>query len=178
MLKGFIGVVTVCYPFLVYFTFDTVQPRYLALILIVILLLRGLYRDKAAESHWIILAPAAFLLATGLSNDQYLLLGYPIFVSLSFFAWFFYSFLKPPTIVEKLARLQDPDLPPRGVSYTRKVTLVWCAFFLINGSISAATVWYGDRGIWSLYNGLIAYVLMGILMGGEMCIRRHVRKTF
>ena len=64
------------------------------------------------------------------------------------------------------------------MAYTRKVTQAWCAFFILNGLAAAATVWLGDRWLWSLYNGFIAYVLMGILMGTELLIRRKVKQAF
>ena len=31
--------------------------------------------------------------------------------------------------IERIARLQHPDLPPEGVVYTRRVTQIWCVFF-------------------------------------------------
>jgi uncharacterized membrane protein len=80
--------------------------------------------------------------------------------------------------VERLARLQDPVLPPQGILYTRKVTAVWCGFFLVNGLVSMGTIYYGDRWIWSLYNGCISYVLMGVLMAVEMMVRKRVRENF
>jgi uncharacterized membrane protein len=127
-----------------------------------------------------LLAPACavFLLAAALANRTAWLLGYPVFVSLLFLLWFLHSLLWPPTVVERLARLQDPDLPPRGVAYTRKVTMVWCLFFLGNGLLAAATAWHGDLRLWALYNGGISYVLMGLLMGAELWLRGRVRSTF
>ena len=80
------------------------------------------------------------------------------------------------TMVERLARLTTPDLPEQGVRYTRKVTLVWCLFFIANGACSGWTIWQGDLALWSLYNGLISYLLMGALMGGEWLIRQRVMK--
>jgi uncharacterized membrane protein len=95
-----------------------------------------------------------------------------------FFAVFAFSLVYPPTIVERIARLEDPDLPPKGVIYTRKVTLVWCGFFLINAAISLLTIWYGDPWLWSLYNGGIFYLLMGLLMAAEMAVRRKVKASY
>src|SRR2546423_11913745 len=37
------------------------------------------------------------------------------------------SLFRPPTVVERLARLRNPELPAAGVRYTRQVTQVWCA---------------------------------------------------
>jgi len=46
----------------------------------------------------------------------------------------------------------------------------------INGSIVLAMALCSSFEVWSLYNGLIAYLLMGILMGGEYVIRMKTQK--
>jgi uncharacterized membrane protein len=182
MLNGIIWVVTVSYPFLVWFSLDYLQPRYLALALAGLLLLRLLSRNPSQTTGgvWPLVFPACalFLLAIALVNETHWLLAYPVFVSLLFFAVFSYSLMHPPTIVERLARFEDPDLPPKGVAYTRKVTQVWSGFFLANAAISLATVWYGDRWLWSLYNGGVFYALMGLLMAGEMVVRRKIKASY
>ena len=86
--------------------------------------------------------------------------------------------MSSPSLIERLARLQHPDLPPEGVIYTRRVTQVWCGFFIVNGIIALATAPCSSFEVWSLYNSLIGYILMGIL-GGEYVVRlktqKHVR---
>jgi len=62
------------------------------------------------------------------------------------------------------------------VRYTRKVTVVWCVFFVLNGGAAAYTATSSSDATWALYNGLIAYVLMGCLMGTEWCVRQWVRR--
>ena len=181
VLNGIVGLLAIGYPFLVYLSKDQVQPRYVAFFLAAVLLVRGACDKRSfVVGHWALLAAACvmFMLAAGLVNEPAMLLAYPVFVSLLFFAVFSYSLAHPPTVVERLARLQDPDLPPQGVAYTGQVTRVWCGFFLANASVSLATVWYGDPWLWSLYNGLVAYLLMAALMAGEMLVRRRIRKTF
>jgi uncharacterized membrane protein len=181
MRNGLTVLIALGYPVLVYWSIDRIQPRYLALALMLVFLLRWQHLKAGTVktgSPAFLIAGIVFLAAVSLANNTVLLLGYPIFVSSAFLAVFAYSLLNPPTVVEQLARLQDPDLPPRGVDYTRKVTLVWCGFFLANGLLSAGTVWYGDKAVWGLYNGLISYILMGILMGAEMLVRKQVRKSF
>ena len=59
--------------------------------------------------------------------------------------------------------------------YTRRVTQVWCGFFVFNGSLALLTALYASDGVWMLYNGLLAYVLMGILFAGEWLVRQRVR---
>jgi uncharacterized membrane protein len=180
MAKGLGVLATLCYPFLVYAVIDRIEPRTLALGLMLLFLLRWRSWEASrvtARPTAFLVAGGAFFLAVGLLNDAVLLLFYPLFVNAAFLAVFAYSVFNPPTVAERLARLQDPDLPPRAVEYTRKVTLVWCGFFVVNGLISAGTVWLGDMSVWSLYNGLIAYMLMGLLMGAELLVRRQVKKT-
>ncbi len=183
--NALLGVVTVGYPFLVWFSLDHFQPRFVALMLAGLFLLRLFFLQCRSPSFsmagawpWAALACAFFLLAIALVNEAQWLLAYPVFVSLLFFIVFTYSLAYPPTVVERLARLEDPDLPPKGVAYTRKVTQVWCGFFLVNAALSLATIWHGDRWLWSLYNGGVAYVLMGLLMAGEMAVRRKVKASF
>ena len=78
-------------------------------------------------------------------------------------------------MVERLARLREPALDARGVAYTRKVTWAWVFFFMVNGGVAAWLAWGHDLRAWALYNGLIACLLMGLLMGGEWLVRRRVR---
>jgi uncharacterized membrane protein len=182
ILKGIIWAVTISYPFLVWFSLDYFQPRSVALALAGLFLLRLLSRSSTSSvskvEYLLVFAGGLFLLAVAMINQINWLLAYPVFVSLLFFSVFSFSLFYPPTVVERLARMEDPDLPPKGVVYTRKVTLVWSAFFLVNAAISLFTIWYQDRWLWSLYNGCISYVLMGLLMAAEMSVRRKIKASY
>ena len=66
------------------------------------------------------------------------------------------------------------------VRYTLKVlawcrmwTWIWCTFFVINGSIATALALLAPLDWWALYNGLIAYALIGALLLGEWLLRRR-----
>jgi uncharacterized membrane protein len=82
----------------------------------------------------------------------------------------------PPPIIERFARLQHPNLPASGIQYTRKVTLVWSLFFLINGCIALGTALWCSFAWWSLYNGFISYLLMALLMGIEYIVRINTQE--
>ena len=69
--------------------------------------------------------------------------------------------------------------------YCQKVTIIWCCFFILNGSISVCTAFAGKlfgvneevaNTIWSVYNGGISYVLMGLLFAIEFIVRKIVDK--
>jgi uncharacterized membrane protein len=167
---------TAVYPLLVFFCLGHVEPRYLALLLLVLGLLRmAAGGGGTVQARWLV--AAALLLAglTALLNQSLPLKLYPVLVNAAMFAVFALSLLRGPTVVERLARLTDPHLPPEALAYTRRVTQVWCGFFLFNGTAALATALWASEQVWALYNGLIAYGLIGLLMGGEWLVRRRVR---
>lgn len=179
-LNSVIGLLTLAYPFAVYFSIQYFEPRVIAAALVALLSIR-LALSRSAR-HWsapVLLAGILFCGFAIWTNRLLTIRFYPVLISLAMLGVFAWSLLNPPTIVEKLARLQHPDLPPEGVSYTRKVTIMWCAFFVINGSIALVTALWTSFEIWSLYNGLISYLLMGLLFAGEYLVRiktqKHVR---
>ncbi len=168
-------------PPAIYFSLELIQPRYFAIGLIVVFVIRiipGLKQNEHAKASliWAILMISA-LIYIALNNSTSTLLLYPVVMNLGFFLLFFYSLITPPTIIEQIARLRDPDLPDAGIRYTRKVTTVWCGFFLLNGFIAAWTAIKSDYELWGLYNGLISYLLMGTIMITEYWIRGKVRKA-
>jgi uncharacterized membrane protein len=67
-------------------------------------------------------------------------------------------------------------MPPHGVIYTRKVTWAWCGFFALNGTAALVTALWASERIWALYNGLVAYVLIGLLFAGEWLVRQRVMR--
>lgn len=102
---------------------------------------------------------------------------YPVLMSAAMLTAFGSTLVQPPSMIERFARLSEPNLPPSGVRYTRTVTWVWMAFFVLNGSIALWTALVPGWGTWTLYNGFISYVLMGLLFGGEYIIRQRVRAS-
>jgi uncharacterized membrane protein len=140
------------------------------LILLSVAILRAL---SSPEKFWRYAAAAALLLAllSMYLNHVTPLKLYPVIVSATLLSVFTISLWHPPSVIERLARLQDPHLPKQAIAYTRKVTMVWCFFFLINGGIALVTALYASDKIWALYNGLISYCLMGLLFGGEWLVR-------
>ena len=167
-------VLSVAYPLVVYWAMGRFEPRWLAVLLLVLALLRALATRQAV---WLAAAGGAALLATlaTLFNEALPLKLYPALVNAVLLAVFATSLAFPPSAVERIARMTEPDLPPEGVAYTRRVTQVWCVFFVFNGALALVTaLWMSDRA-WALYNGLIAYVLIGVLFSAEWLVRRRVR---
>ncbi len=102
---------------------------------------------------------------------------YPVAVNAGLCALFGLSLVFPPSAIERLARLSEPQLSAQGVRYTRRVTWVWVAFFLANGSVALWTAGWGSDAQWALYNGAIAYCLAGALFALEYLVRCRVRRA-
>jgi len=133
---------------------------------------RHMWLGKALAGVGILLALASW----GLKQSHWLLY-YPVLVNVLLLLLFAYSLFSPPTVVERLARITEPQLGATGVAYTRRVTQVWCGFFIVNGAIALATCLSGDIALWTLYNGGISYLLMGALMGIEWIVRKRIRRA-
>ncbi|MGR8951568.1 MAG: hypothetical protein ACU83V_04045 [Gammaproteobacteria bacterium] len=173
-----VGLLTLAYPFGVYFGIRYFEPWKMAAVLIALLALRqaaGAYQMRG--SLLLLGGGLAFGAVAVWRNDLITLRLYPVVVNGVMLAAFAWSLRRPPTVVERLARLRDPDLPPSGILYTRRVTQVWCGFFILNGGIALATALWASVELWSLYNGLIAYLLMGVLFGGEYWVRLKTQKA-
>jgi uncharacterized membrane protein len=175
VLRVAIVLISLLYPFAIYLGLRHFDARSLVLLLVAVAGLRILTDKHSALNHWL-WVPLVGLLVFWilLSNSAIGLKLYPLFMNLSFFTMFAWSLRHPPTVIERLARLQYREFPKMAVRYTTKVTQIWCAFFVFNGTISLATALWGSDEVWALYNGLIAYLLIGILFAGEWLVRQRV----
>ncbi len=170
-------VLSVAYPFVIYFGRNHVTPQTMALVLLCLLTIRAwLLGWKNTAAKLLLLTGVLVSLATFLFGGLIGLLWYPCAINFVMLLIFSYSVLHPPTVIERLARLTDANLPTHAVIYTRMVTMAWCVFFVINGCISAWTALYASAEAWTFYNGLVAYVLMGLLFVLEWIIRYFYRK--
>jgi len=120
-------------------------------------------------------------LAGLLFNSSLFLKLYPVLMNVVMLASFGYTLLSPPSMIFRFAVLQDKKIrgslaEKRIENYCRKVTVVWCAFFIINGGIAAWTVFSGSDLIWSVYNGGLSYILIGSLFVSELIIRKMTDK--
>ena len=176
-INGVTAMLTVLYPLAVYFGINYFEPWKLAGILMVLLFIK--LAISHSNNHWsrpLLMAGVLYCGFAVWSNNVISLRFYPVLVNGAMLVIFSWSLRSPPSLIERLARLQHPDLPPEGVIYTRRVTQVWCGFFMVNGVIALATALWSSFEIWSLYNGLIAYLMMGILLGVEYVVRMKTQK--
>ncbi|MCQ4307348.1 hypothetical protein NA645_04995 [Pseudomonas stutzeri] len=164
------------YPFVVYLGLEHLSPRLFAMLLGALWLARLLGAKQTPLSRTVAAVALLFCLLLGVVDDSALLPWYPVLISLALLGLFAGSLRSGMPIIERLARLSEPELPPAAVRYTRQVTWVWVGFFIINAGIAGGLVLWAPLSWWTLYTGLIAYLLMGLLFAGEWLVRQRVRK--
>ena len=171
------AVFLVAYPFIAYFAYQRLETRSAGGLLL------GLYvltialriRGPAAEIWQLVRQHLGLLLLIGLAivtGERLLLLLLPTAVSLFLLGTFGWSLRVGSPIVERLARLVDPDLPDFCVPYCRKVTIAWCGFLAANALCSGLLAWRGPMEAWALYTGLVAYLLLGAGFASEFILRK------
>lgn len=170
-------VLVVLYPFLIYWGLLHLEPRKLGLLLLVVVAMRIGTLPHFTWDRIVPLLPTVGTVAVVTvlvvsTNNKVMLLFYPVLLNIALFLSFAWTLRKGPSMIERLARLQEPDLDENGQRYCRKVTYVWCGFFIANAAMAATLVVYGTVAQWTLYNGVISYILMGTLMGGEWLYRK------
>ncbi|HHJ4328567.1 TPA: hypothetical protein ACQJWO_005893 [Klebsiella pneumoniae] len=165
------------YPFAVYHGLQQQwSPRLFAVLLGALWLLRLLLQGAQPGQRWLAACGLGFCLLLGLAGEPALLRWYPLLINLLLLATFALSLRFGPPLIERLARLREPQLTDRAVRYTRRVTQLWCLFFIANALIISLLALYAPLAWWTLYTGLIAYLLMGLLFAGEWLVRQRVRR--
>lgn len=170
------------YPLIVLFGLKVVPLHYLGLFFVVLggLRLWFLRSSPGGQVLPLILCIILILVAayTVLSGQPEWFRYYPVAVNVTLLVAFGGSLWRGPPMVERMARVAEPDLPAAATVYLRKVTFVWCCFFIMNGSMALYTARWTSVEIWAWYNGALAYGLMGALFAGEWLVRRRVQRNF
>lgn len=177
MKNAVIGSLTMLYPFVVYFGRHYLEPWRIASLLLMLLSIRLIVNYSV--KHWsrpLLMVSMLFCGFAIWSNELLTLRFYPAIANAAMLLLFSWSLFSPQSLIERIARIRRPELPPEGIIYTRRVTQIWCVFFIVNGSIALTTALCSSFELWSLYNGLIAYILMGILLAGEYIVRIKTQK--
>ena len=186
--KIFFTAISVLYPLIVYCGLEYwgLSPRRLSIVLLALAFYHFLnfthgksHMDRGRAAVFVALVSICAFLAFFADNILFVKF-YPVLVNLSLLSFFGFTLWKPPSFAFRMACLHDKSLEKspsfKAVErYCRKVTVAWCFFFIVNGSIATFTVFVGSDKIWSLYNGLISYILIGIVFIVEYLVRKMVQ---
>jgi uncharacterized membrane protein len=177
LVKGLFFLSIAAYPFIIFFGFSYLPPSFFGLVLLALLGMRfGVLRHEERPVLLPILACFAIyaLVATLLESSTMLLL-YPAMVNFSLCTIFVISLWRGDPLLLRFIRARGWPVSKHGPRYLYRLTAIWAGFFLMNGLISIWTIPFGIE-VWTAYNGLIAYLLVAVLIGGEYLFRRHYKR--
>ena len=174
------------YPIAIYLAEDYLTPTQLTAGLMFLVAARVLFAAWIKpEHHWrdLVIAAAlgavAFLVLFLLPavKIEWLRL-YPAIFTLAILGSFFVSLFHGMPMVERIARVVHPDLPPRAVIHCRRVTVAWCLLLTANLLVSLYTAFFASLKVWSLYNGVIVYCAFAAMLGGEYLLRLYLQRKW
>ncbi len=176
-LTVFTVLLSVLYPGFVYFSHGRISPFAIVSAVVILTMLRIALLNPVNLAKWRLplLATAFSMVAISLFDLRLAMRFYPVLMSLGIGVLFGLTLLYPPSLIERMARLREPDLPPEKVFHCRRVTMVWTAFALFNASVAGWASLWGSLELWSLWTGLVSYIVMGVLFVGEFVVRSRLK---
>jgi len=176
--KLLLGLVFVCYPLIIYALLDEIGPALLGAGLVAMLLVRGgAWRRQWPALVWGLPLLAVAAVAVFILDDSALALKmYPSLINLGLLIAFGCTLFRPPSMIERIGRATGIQPSPRTKPYTRILTMIWCGFFAVNAIIATVIAFFGSLGAWTVYNGLISYGAVGVLIVGELVFRRFYKR--
>lgn len=170
-------ILAVTYPIAIWVSLTRWSARRTGLLILALVVPALLLRYWRAEREHLLavlrvplVVLGVLLLAVFTDQERYFFLV-PVLINLALFATFASS-LRGTPIIERFARMQEPELSEVKQRHCRQVTVAWCVFFLLNGTVAGALA-AAPMAWWAAYNGGIAYALMGLMFVGEYVLRRY-----
>lgn len=168
------------YPILVYLGRDRVPLSVFVSAACLLLLVRAVLapRGVIALFRLPLLLAALAIGALGLIDADVAAKAYPAVLSGLIGFAFAHSLYRPPSLVERFARIKKPTLASSDAHYCRAVSLVWAVWLFANALIAAVLAIWGSLSLWALWTGLVSYLVMGILFAGEIALRPWMMRRF
>lgn len=167
-----IAFLLIAYPFLSSYLAEIGFANLELLVFAALTLWRGLQSEMMALRFGSLLF-AALLLTGAYFASTYFIWLVPSFAYLWLAVLFGHTLWMPPSLCERLVRLQYPDFIPGIAEYLRELTWVWTLFFAINVVVCALLPAFAGQKVWAIYTGVLVYVLMGLLGVGEWFYRHR-----
>ncbi|NOQ64688.1 MAG: hypothetical protein GQ582_09275 [Methyloprofundus sp.] len=97
----------------------------------------------------------------------------PIFVQFSLMLFFGKTLFKSkaPSLVERFAEIDFPEIPPVVSRYCWYVTLMWASFFAFNVVTCIALALFAPVSWWAIFTGVLIFALSTLLMVMEYIVR-------
>lgn len=175
VLIGITGL-SILYPALVWLYGGRLAPAVFVLFALLLVGIRMALMAPDRNQPWrLSLAVVAVFLVVLAALDMDLgTKAYPVLLSLAAAYVFAQSLISPPTLIERMARVRRAAVSEGLRVYCRNLTVIWVVWLLANAAIAAALAMHGSDHAWALWTGVLSYVLSGVLLVGEMGVRRVV----
>lgn len=173
------AILAVAYPVIVWIGLTRLGTRAVSVIVLALLVPMLAIRLRKADraTFWsIVRVPIAILVLVvlgAITQDQRFVLAMPVVINLVLLATFGETLRAGQTpIIERFARLAEPELSDAKKAHCRSWTQRWCVFFALNAAVALALGLFATPFVWAAYNGGIAYALIGVMFAIEYVSRK------
>jgi len=180
-MAALVAAATLAYPVLIYIGLTRWSARWLGLAVVGVAVAglalrrrrRAAGRGRGEAGLFGSLGVVVLAALSAGSNEPAFVLFVPVVISAALLSTFGITLRRGSTpLIERFARLQEPDLSADEVSWCRSWTIVWCLFFAFNGATALALALAAPPAWWAAYAGGLAYVLIGALLAAEYIARK------
>ena len=173
---AFVGLLAL-YPFIIYFGIRVLPAGFFGLLLAVLVVLRFsvVGKDERAMALPLMLLLLAYAIVAAIVGRTQALLYYPVLVNGLLCTVFALSLRKGEALLLRLMRARGVPMSEYGPGYLTRLTAVWAGFFGANSLVALWTT-TASLEVWTLYNGLISYLLVAVLMLSEWLFRRRYKR--
>jgi uncharacterized membrane protein len=164
-------------PWVLYWTLSQQRVGFAAAVLIGWVILRTIPVLISARREQRIAAlqlPAIALVFAALgwvSNNGTWLLVLPSATQATFGLAFLRSLSGTP-LIEHFARMVKPELSPAQLAHCRGWTKIWGIYLIVLAGIGLGLARWAALSVWTVYVGVLSYVLIGALFAVEYLIRK------
>lgn len=166
----------ILYPLIVFFGLTYYGVRLTAIVLLIFAGRRfiALLLAHRSTSRLVLLQAtlmAAIIGGAAASGSAFVLRITPFAVSLTFIALFAFS-LRGTPLIERFARLQEPDLSTEKIAYCRNLTRFWVGVLAVNSALLLVASLSQSEALWAILVGPVSYGMLGLVFAVEYPIRK------
>lgn len=180
-MKSVLGAISALFviasPWVLYWTLSQHEVGVAAAVLIgwvivrTIPLLIAARREQRLAALQLPVIALTFACLGWISNNGTWLLVLPSATQGSFGLAFLRS-LRGTPLIEHFARMVKPELGAGELAHCRLWTKIWGGYLLVLAAIGLGLARWASLAVWTVYVGVIAYVLVGVLFAVEYVIRK------
>lgn len=173
------AILVIAYPVAIFWGLTHFSGRSVSLFVLALVVPGLAWRFRKADraTFWsMVRLPIAILVLLTLGavlDDARFVLAMPVLINAVLLIEFGSTLRAGATpMIERFARMQEPELDQAKQGHCRGWTVAWCGFFLANGATAGLLALLAPLWWWTVYTGAIAYALMGAMFAIERIQRR------